>query len=133
MYNNRDIESTYTIWGVNAENILANYEDFDDKLRCPIKFFVPNYIGNEHIKLQKGLLTYKEIADYQNNRLKQFKVEPFDEVLLKYFETLKSNYNFILSDGIQLFKILIPTKRAVEEFDILSKEGYNAASIFSGY
>lgn len=133
LYEKKEIENTYTIWGISAENIAAYLDDFNKEYRCPIKFYVPNYIGNEHLKLQKGVLSYKQISNFQSQRFSQYKEEPFDEVLLDYFHTVNSEYRNLTHDGIQLFKMTFPSQAAVDEFDRLSKDGFNAASIFSGY
>lgn len=128
----KDIETTFNIWGVRAEYIIANYDDFDSECRCPIKFYVPKYIGNKRIKQQKGLLTYREISNFQSQRFNKYVEEPFDKVVLDYFEKISSKRN-ITQDGVQLFKMTFPTDRAVAEFKMLSENGYNAASIFSEY
>lgn len=128
----KDIEKKFNIWGVRAEYIIANYDDFDKECRCPIKFYVPNYIGNKHIKQQKGLLTYREIFDFQSQQHSQYDEKPFDGIFLDYFEKINTKRN-ITEDGVRLFKMTFPTDRAVSEFKMLSENGYNAASIFSEY
>lgn len=124
----------YAIWGVNPNFIMELCEGLSE-CRCPVRFHIPNYWGNNNVHFQKGLLSYEEITNFNNVYSNTYEVKSFDEHIIDYLEEINKKHHNISNDGFQLFKITINSdvNQTKNEFEQIIKSGYSASSIYSGY
>lgn len=125
-----DNEKKIIIWMLSTYNL--GYEKTLNE-NFPLKFVIPNYYDNPNISAQKGLLTYWNTDKETSENFLSSKV------CLDTLDTLientpyDPNKNHPSNDYTAMYKIKLPRYEALTMIKHLTKNNYNAASLFPGY
>jgi hypothetical protein len=121
----------FCVWGVNLryiQSIIEDHCEFD----CPIKFYIPEYASNPNLRAQEGLLSYQTTDLTEPFAYEHFSAESVEEKIKEYCRQLQAKVGH-MEEVWLLCKLVFDSTNILEEFEYITKQGYNAAKLFPGY